>query len=566
MAVLDYPGLSHFKGKYDSQVEGILNDIVADEYSSSATYAVGDYVLYDGKLYICKTAIATAEEWTAAHWTEVDISGEVKDLKSSVDILETKVNEIAKYPNLVQQSDFTTDKYVAPNGSIYTATGLSYSIKIPVTVGQVIKANHRARFITAYNGDTAVEESGVSDETGADGVTSYTVPENINGLIFTFRNQYLADLIVYVYDGTDYPYIPYGKPTKINPNLLQTPLTVFANRKEKPTYARISGNSIAANAYIGLPIFCSTRKNTRLVFRAVISTLGNFEIGFTTGASASGTKYNRFLIGQNNFICYYAYNYTTQSMDSTGSIAHGLNITSGLLEIIIEELPDAKAKITIGNNGNTFTHTIEGYVKNNVLQPYCLAAYGVFGEYTFTWSCTDLYKNIWFFGDSYMAYSDARWAYYLEEYGYAKNALINSFPGCWSTAAITSFNNIITHGCPDFAVWAMGMNDGSDTQDAPSTSWVTGRDNFLTICNDNNITPIFCTIPTVQTVNNEQKNAWVRSSGYRYIDFAKAVNAQSNGTWGTGMLSSDGVHPSVNGARALFAEVLLDFPEIMIDQ
>lgn len=84
MAVLDYPGLSYFKGKYDEQVKGILNNIVADEYSSSATYAVGDYVLHDGKLYICKTAIATAEEWTAAHWTEVDISGEVKDLKSSL--------------------------------------------------------------------------------------------------------------------------------------------------------------------------------------------------------------------------------------------------------------------------------------------------------------------------------------------------------------------------------------------------------------------------------------------------------------------------------------------------
>lgn len=84
MAVLDYSGLSYFKGKYDDQVKGILNNIVADEYSSSATYAVGDYVLHDGKLYICKTAIATAEEWTSAHWEASEIADDVGDLKSSL--------------------------------------------------------------------------------------------------------------------------------------------------------------------------------------------------------------------------------------------------------------------------------------------------------------------------------------------------------------------------------------------------------------------------------------------------------------------------------------------------
>lgn len=242
-----------------------------------------------------------------------------------------------------------------------------------------------------------------------------------------------------------------------------------------------------------------------------------------------------------------------------------MTITTGLLEIIIEELPDAKVKLTVGNNGNTFVHTFNDYVKNNTLQPYCYSAFGSFANYKFTWSCTDLYKDIWFFGDSYMAYSEARWAYYLEEYGYAKNALINSFPGCWSATAVTALNNLIAHGNPDFAVWALGMNDGADSDSAPSTAWANGRDSFLAVCEANNITPIFCTIPTVPTINHEQKNAWIRSSGYRYIDFAKAVNATSDGTWNSGMLSGDGVHPTINGARALFSEVLLDFPEIMLD-
>ena len=50
-------------------------DPAVEEYSSTKTYAVGDYCLHTAdnvtKLYVCNTAIATAEEWTAAHWTEV---------------------------------------------------------------------------------------------------------------------------------------------------------------------------------------------------------------------------------------------------------------------------------------------------------------------------------------------------------------------------------------------------------------------------------------------------------------------------------------------------------------
>lgn len=42
---------------------------VANIYSASSTYAVGDYVLYNGLLYECTTAITTAEAWNSAHWS-----------------------------------------------------------------------------------------------------------------------------------------------------------------------------------------------------------------------------------------------------------------------------------------------------------------------------------------------------------------------------------------------------------------------------------------------------------------------------------------------------------------
>ena len=66
--------------------------------------------------------------------------------------------------------------------------------------------------------------------------------------------------------------------------------------------------------------------------------------------------------------------------------------------------------------------------------------------------------------------------------------------------------------------------------------------------------------------SHEKKNDWIRSSGYRYVDFAKAVGANSEtGMWRDGLRESDtGLHPSALGAKVLFAQLLSDFPEIMV--
>ena len=55
-----------------------VDTIIADPYDATETYAVGDYVIHDGALYVCAVAIATAEAWTAAHWTEILLADEVK--------------------------------------------------------------------------------------------------------------------------------------------------------------------------------------------------------------------------------------------------------------------------------------------------------------------------------------------------------------------------------------------------------------------------------------------------------------------------------------------------------
>ena len=95
--------------------QGIPGDVanLAPAYSTSATYAVGDYVIYNNQLYRCTTAITTAEEWTAAHWTAAALGDDVSDLKSAFS----------------EMSDFYTEE------NLIDLTGTGYSVIIGATTG-----------------------------------------------------------------------------------------------------------------------------------------------------------------------------------------------------------------------------------------------------------------------------------------------------------------------------------------------------------------------------------------------------------------------------------------------
>lgn len=53
------------------QFEDILYGIDAPEFSATKTYAVGDHVTYQSKVYKCTTAISEGAAWDANNWTEV---------------------------------------------------------------------------------------------------------------------------------------------------------------------------------------------------------------------------------------------------------------------------------------------------------------------------------------------------------------------------------------------------------------------------------------------------------------------------------------------------------------
>jgi hypothetical protein len=63
-------------------MKNYISPSVANQYSASSTYDVGDYAIYNGTLYRCTTAITTAESWTASHWTAAVIGDDFANLKT----------------------------------------------------------------------------------------------------------------------------------------------------------------------------------------------------------------------------------------------------------------------------------------------------------------------------------------------------------------------------------------------------------------------------------------------------------------------------------------------------
>lgn len=113
---------------YDVQ-DTKTQQMIAGVYSTSGTYAVGDYVTYDGKLYRCVTAIDTAEAWTVAHWTEVTVGEDVADLKSAINEIDETVSGEKNY--LVNQKIITAAGDT--RGSLTTDSNFSVSELIPIS-------------------------------------------------------------------------------------------------------------------------------------------------------------------------------------------------------------------------------------------------------------------------------------------------------------------------------------------------------------------------------------------------------------------------------------------------
>ena len=257
----------------------------------------------------------------------------------------------------------------------------------------------------------------------------------------------------------------------------------------------------------------------------------------------------------------YIHNYFTS--DSVVEYTHLLTISDYLYVQIYVKIGTADIKIMTESGEYTITDAVwhgYGYGTYFVESVNTTATNAVF-----TWASGDFRKPIWIFGDSYVDITNVnRWTNHLMQNGYADNVLINGYGGEASEIARDVLRNCIQfYGKPKKLIWCMGMNDGTDPDDTtPNTLYLTPLEDVIDICNEYDIDLVITTIPTVPSVNNEGKNYWIRNSNISYIDMASAVGADGSGSWYTGMLSNDNVHPTQKGAKAMYAAAVTECPDI----
>lgn len=287
------------------------------------------------------------------------------------------------------------------------------------------------------------------------------------------------------------------------------------------------------------------KKNKTYVFSAQVGSSVNIRLGH--GSTEYGASY---LDITDTTVT--AYN-VTASASKAFEAAHGLNI-GGFITVVVKVGITASVSIfTASGIYNSPEFEFSGcngavYAKNN-------------GNALSDCSCSvtfcDIDSPAWIFGDSYLGLTnEARYPKYLLEMGF-DDWLACGFPGGGSAQELASFETLLQLGKPKYVVWCLGMNNGDGA--AINQAWLAATETLISLCKNNGITVILATIPNC-TIDNSYKNAWIKASGHRYVDFEKAV-CVSDG-WRDGMLSGDGIHPTALGAKALASRLIADFPEI----
>ena len=100
-----------------------LSPGIAEQYSTSKTYAVGDYCIYNDTLKRCIVPITTPESYTAAHWSSAVIGDEVVMLRNAFDP-DNAVNLLSLVPMRQSTTNGVTYRW---DGETMTMSGTSNS-------------------------------------------------------------------------------------------------------------------------------------------------------------------------------------------------------------------------------------------------------------------------------------------------------------------------------------------------------------------------------------------------------------------------------------------------------
>lgn len=119
------PIIANSLNKMENGIADANGAIAVNTYSSSSTYAIGDYCMYNNKLYRCKTAIATAEAFNSTKWVQIKIAEEINNTGATVSPTEPTGNNknkvwVKKGKNLFDRNSATFGYFNAASGQLTT--------------------------------------------------------------------------------------------------------------------------------------------------------------------------------------------------------------------------------------------------------------------------------------------------------------------------------------------------------------------------------------------------------------------------------------------------------------
>lgn len=515
-----------------------------------STYAY-EYVVPEGVVKLMPTFY---KGWPKI---EIEITRREEVIKSSVnnntipyEAFTEDAKEILKSPFIKVQKDVNistietipsasmSNGFMAPDGNLSPdAQGYKYTSKIGVNAGDIISfqnglvGGHQdvtPRFICAYDANENPIES-----RGSNGnIATMVITEDVHSIVVT---------------------------TYVNENFTGLNILKSSVEKKEDKHIKLLTNygyqykgSLSSGQICAFPL--NTLKDKKsLAISAVLSSSfnGTLRIGRLHANSAFP------------YIDIDGTNVTVVNEFRTLSKPHGLSIANDL-QVYLKIKDETKIeKLVIVSGGVSVDMADEDWRWfGNFGQPF-IQPIGIEIPYiSVGWSASAFEQDIWICGDSYTSNAVDRWVGHIYRNNLDGRIAVMGYSGSKSPEQYVSLCNMLKIHKPKFVVWCLGMNE-EDTN-AVNPQWKIYLDAVKNLCELYGINLILATIPCVPSIDNTYKNAIVRNSGHRYIDFAKAVNAENTGaTWYIGMLSSDNVHPSEMGAKALFYQAISDVPEML---
>lgn len=499
------------------------------------------------------------------------------DINKEVCINAENSPRIKKYLSSIITEDDCQQGFIKPNGDFVVST--------TILTTNFIRIRNR-NFIVCYNtlaGNGTGYVGYAFYDKNKEFISGHQVTANSNGCI-VLQNPARASYVI-----TDIPsnaeyirtgYSDLSKAYKYAPAIIQDADNEYIREIEtlvsqaKTTQAELStlktSGTLGNSQYLLLPSF-HIMKNSILTAK-ITGQVEDVQIGVGYIEATSGHPnyrgYNAVWIELTPTKAQLFVNFSTPSAGR--EYEHGLTLTNNTTVVIVsryEGNTQTKYLQIYDELGNMFETDLSWW---GMGRPYVqnLGTNGIDVELSFM--PQDITKSVWVFGDSYMTLnSEQAWIYYAMGKGFDKY-LLNQRPGESPQEAWVDLCNLIELGIrPKILCWGLGMNgDGSESQvDGEyviNSYQKTYVDNVVALCEENNITPVFFTIPTVPTLQKTGYDKYIRSLGFQYVDVADAVGAQSDGTWYEGLQRSDGVHPTAAGSKVIASRVLLDFAAITI--